>query len=129
MKPTRFRLLLLAVALPLAAAAADDVIYPRGSPAATPAAAEERPARLNLAAGLLGLACAGAAGWLYWRNRRPGAAGRSERKLAIAETRSLGNRQHLVVAEYEGRKFLLGVCPGRIDLLTSLDRPARDPQP
>jgi hypothetical protein len=25
------------------------------------------------------------------------------------------------VASYEGRKFLLGVCPGRIDMLTSLD--------
>ena len=47
------------------------------------------------------------------------------RKLAVAETRSLGSRQYLVVATYGEKKFLLGVCPGRINLLTSLedDRP------
>jgi flagellar protein FliO/FliZ len=43
------------------------------------------------------------------------------RSLAIDETRSLGNRQYLVVASYEGKKFLIGVCPGRIDMLSSLD--------
>jgi flagellar protein FliO/FliZ len=43
------------------------------------------------------------------------------RKLAIAETKSLGNRQYLVVASYEDKKFLLSVCPGRIELLTPLD--------
>ncbi len=42
------------------------------------------------------------------------------RKLIISETRMLGNRQFLVVAEYEGKKMLLGVCPGRIDYLTPL---------
>ena len=42
------------------------------------------------------------------------------RKLTVAETRMLGNRQFLVVAEYEGRKMLLGVCPGRIELLSEL---------
>jgi flagellar protein FliO/FliZ len=42
------------------------------------------------------------------------------RKLNVAETRMLGNRQFLVVAEYEDRKMLLGVCPGRIELLSEL---------
>lgn len=42
------------------------------------------------------------------------------RKLNVAETRMLGNRQFLVVAEYEGRKLLLGVCPGRIELISEL---------
>ena len=46
--------------------------------------------------------------------------GRGDRKLVISETRTLGNRQFLVVAEYEGRKMLLGVCPGRIDYLSTL---------
>ena len=50
--------------------------------------------------------------------------GRDVRKLAIDETRSLGSRQYLVVASYEGKKLLLGVCPGRIDLLTPLDSPS-----
>lgn len=45
---------------------------------------------------------------------------KGERKLNIAETRMLGNRQFLVVAEYENRKLLLGVCPGRIDYLCTL---------
>ena len=48
------------------------------------------------------------------------AQGRGDRKLLISETRSLGNRQFLIVAEYENRKMLLGVCPGRIDYLSTL---------
>ena len=77
------------------------------------------------ATAFIGAAAAGAI-WLWWR-RRLGEAGptaRGERKLAIAETRPLGNRQYLVVADYGGRKFRLGVCPGRIDLLAPLDRDA-----
>jgi flagellar protein FliO/FliZ len=42
------------------------------------------------------------------------------RKLDISETRMLGNRQFLIVAEYEQRKMLIGVCPGRIDYLCTL---------
>ena len=42
------------------------------------------------------------------------------RKLEISETRMLGNRQFLVVAQYEGKKMLIGVCPGRIDYLCEL---------
>lgn len=45
---------------------------------------------------------------------------KGERKLNINETRMLGNRQFLVVAQYEDRKVLLGVCPGRIDYLCTL---------
>ena len=44
------------------------------------------------------------------------------KKLEISETRMLGNRQFLVVAEYEGKKVLIGVCPGRIDYICRLDR-------
>jgi flagellar protein FliO/FliZ len=64
---------------------------------------------------------AGVGGWLLLRGRKLQLPGRSVRKLAIDETRSLGSRQYLVVASYEGRKLLLGVCPGRIDLITPLD--------
>ena len=45
---------------------------------------------------------------------------KGERKLEITETRMLGNRQFLVVAAYEDRKILIGVCPGRIDYLCTL---------
>lgn len=47
--------------------------------------------------------------------------GKAVRKLQIEETRMLGHRQYLVVAEYEGRRMMLGVCPGRIDYLCPLD--------
>ena len=46
----------------------------------------------------------------------------TQRKLQVSEIRSLGNRQFLVVAEYETTKILLGVSHGRIDLLCHLGR-------
>lgn len=49
-----------------------------------------------------------------------GKGGKSAKKLVISEARTLGNRQFLVVAEYEEKKMLLGVCPGRIDYLATL---------
>ncbi|RRJ98006.1 hypothetical protein Ga0100231_006200 [Opitutaceae bacterium TAV4] len=65
---------------------------------------------------------AAGAGWFYWKRRNGGfALARAERKLTIEETRSLGNRQHLVVATYEHRKFLLGVTPGQIQFIARLD--------
>lgn len=110
------------LALPPAALAKDEVIYPRNAATADAPVTTRSGSNVNLITGLLGLACAAGAGWFYWRNRAmtgPG-AGRAARKLTIAETRPLGNRQHLLVADYDGRKYLLGVCPGRIDLLTPL---------
>lgn len=46
------------------------------------------------------------------------------RKLHIEESRTVGNRQHLAVVEYEGRRVLLGISPGRIDYLCGLDSEA-----
>ncbi len=46
--------------------------------------------------------------------------GLPQRKLRIADTRPLGNRQFLVVVEYESTKLLVGVSPGRIDYLHDL---------
>jgi hypothetical protein len=48
------------------------------------------------------------------------------RKLHIEESRAVGNRQHLAVVEYEGRRVLLGISPGRIDYLCGLDSEASD---
>ena len=48
----------------------------------------------------------------------------ADRKLHVSEIRSLGNRQFLVVAEYETTRILLGVSHGRIDLLCHLGRDA-----
>lgn len=61
-------------------------------------------------------------GLYVMRNGLPtlGVGAKSERKLHIEEMRSLGGRQFLVVAEYEGQKMLLGVVPGRIEHLCVL---------
>jgi len=50
--------------------------------------------------------------------RKPFSKG--EGRLRIAESRMLGNRQFLMVVEYDDQKILLGVGPGKIDYLTSL---------
>jgi len=46
---------------------------------------------------------------------------KTNRKLQLQETWMLGHKQFLAVVEYEGRKMLLGVCPGRIDYLCPLE--------
>jgi flagellar biogenesis protein FliO len=43
-----------------------------------------------------------------------------EKKLQVKETKALGNRQFLIVVEYESSKLLLGVTPGKIDYLCPL---------
>ncbi|HEY3757014.1 MAG TPA: flagellar biosynthetic protein FliO [Opitutaceae bacterium] len=72
------------------------------------------------------LVLGGAGAWMLWQRNRGGSAGLSRglgggHGLQVSETKSLGNRQFLIVASYGERKFLLGVCPGRIDLLAPLD--------
>jgi flagellar protein FliO/FliZ len=90
---------------------------PDAFPAATPGAGGT-----SFGSAVVIVLCGLAGAALWWRLRRNSATAgvRGDRKLAIAETRPLGNRQYLVVADYEGKKFLLGVVPGRIDLLAPL---------
>ncbi len=117
---------LASLALPAFAAPAEEkakdatVLYPHG-----PANKTETSAAQSSTYGsgvlIVALLLAGAGGWLFWRGRAVPTGTMSARKLAIAETKSLGNRQYLVVAAYEDKKFLLSVCPGKIELLTSLD--------
>ena len=102
--------------------AADDnrVIYPSGSGhASSPAGGGSGMA--NTITLVVALVFAAVGLWVFLRNRRAPGLGRDSRLLAVDETRSLGNRQYLVVASYDGKKFLLGVCPGRIDLLSALN--------
>lgn len=101
------------------AADEDQVIFPRGTTgASTPAAPATGGVGFVSIAAIVVLASAG--GWMLWKGRKVNLGGRETNRLAIEETRSLGSRQYLVVASYEGKKFLLGVCPGRIDLLSPL---------
>ena len=115
-------LFLLALVPAAPAQSKDELIYPRGSaPAGVPAAADSHGPGSGLILATALLAAVG--GWWLWQKRRGsfrlGAA--SAARLAIVESRSLGSRQYLVVADYDGRKFLLGVCPGSIQMLTPLD--------
>jgi flagellar protein FliO/FliZ len=112
----------LALATSLPAQPKEEVIYPRGSvPAGTAAPVESRS--LNSSLLLTAAVLAAAAGWWIWQKRRSslGAGAAGAARLAIVESRSLGSRQYLVVADYDGRKYLLGVCPGSIEMLTPLD--------
>ena len=87
--------------------------------------ASESASMMGLGINLLGffIIVAGFAvvGWYLFRKgvlRKPG--GSSEGKLKVVENRMLGNRQYLMVVEYEENKILLGVGPGKIDYLTTL---------
>lgn len=110
-------------AAPVPARAPETVIFPQGS-SENPGGlipAKDRGGRSwgVLIAALL-LASAGA--WFLIKRRSAGPLGgaKGERRIQIEETRSLGNRQYLVVADYEGSKFLIGVTPGQIQMLASL---------
>lgn len=137
----RFPALLAASALAVATVAAQQIESPQPPPPAHPSSATSAPSaprtalpisgeNHNLQFGLyLALLLALFAGGAYLvRNGftvlQPKAKG--DRKLLISETRVLGNRQFLIVAEYESRKMLLGVCPGRIDYLCTLAEPDRE---
>lgn len=102
-----------------AVAAPGSVIFPRVTDAPPAAAAGSSSGYNSVLLAAIVLAAAG--GWLLWRARTAPGGATVLRKLSIAETKSLGNRQYLVVASYEDKRFLLGVCPGRIDLLTPLE--------
>lgn len=115
-------LLFLAAGLQAAAPEDEKIIVP-GRSGGGSAAAPTMAGSASSASLLVGLAMAAVGGWLLWRSRRQPAGVDGKRSLAIEETRPLGNRQYLVVASYEGRRFLLGVCPGRIEMLTALESP------
>ena len=117
--------LLAALTCSLSALAApvnnEEVIVPNRTLAANaPASAPATGSGPLTVVGVLVLA--GAGGWILWRARAGGLnqVNRVARKLTVEETRPLGNRQYLVVASYQDKKFLIGVCPGRIDLLSNL---------
>ena len=118
-----------ASATPFASPAASATLFASAAAFATPVAAAAPFATSHGSGGMLQvlvyfvliIAMLGA-GLYFTRGGLGVIAGKNkgERKLVISETRTLGNRQFLIVAEYENRKMLLGVCPGRIDYLSTL---------
>ena len=111
-----------------AAFAADDntVISPRSAARGDAPGPSATASSFNSLSLLLGVALAGVGGWMVWRNRRGTPLGKDMRALSVDETRSLGNRQYLVVASHEGKRFLLGVCPGQISFLSALPDATED---
>jgi flagellar protein FliO/FliZ len=105
-----------------AAVGADDskVIFPKTSAAASAPTAEAGSSPwAGTVVGALVLVAGGV--WFLARSRAAKSGGGvSLSALKVEETKPLGNRQFLVVASYEGQKFLLGVVPGRIDFLSAL---------
>jgi flagellar protein FliO/FliZ len=114
---------LLLSAIPLLAprlGAASDILFPKGSETvgASAAAASGGSGTYTI---VVAVACALVGSWFLWRSRRQAGGRASKGKLSVAETRSLGNRQYLVVAAYGQKRYLIGVCVGRISLLAPLD--------
>ena len=110
-----------ATATPPATQSANPLIIPRTAPLASPLNTESG-GLLQLSIYLILLLALLSGGFYVMRNgwgifqAKP----KGERKLQIIENRMLGNRQFLIVAEYENRKVLLGVCPGQINYLCTL---------
>ncbi|WP_404423650.1 flagellar biosynthetic protein FliO [Nibricoccus sp. IMCC34717] len=104
------------------------IIYPKNAQAPAGAARSDEargPSWLALAAVLL----AGAGAWVLWQKKRgTGPLGQMTHKLSVEETKSLGNRQYLVVARYEDQRFLLGITPGQIQLISKLEAAAKEPR-
>ena len=99
----------------------DGVVYPRNSPEAHKLHTSDSAFPMW---GMLGLVVvlAGAGVYLLKRGQLGARAGSAvHQRLAIEETRPLGNKQFLAVAAYGDRKLLLAVCPGRVDFLCRLD--------
>ena len=123
------------------------VVYPNSAPAEEGSAEESVPytellsdgaSPIGMVVTMLGylviLGGMAVAAWFLFKRgliRKPFA--KAEGKLKVAESRMLGNRQYIMVVEYEDNKILLGVGPGKIDYLTSLngyrnDFPKLEPQ-
>lgn len=97
----------------------ETMLYPAGSTAASEPS-HFSPGGTSATWVFTVLVMGAAAGVWYWR-RRNGSPLRKHGLIAIEDTRPLGNRQYLVIASCDGRRFLLGVASGNIQLLSPLD--------
>lgn len=100
--------------------AGDTLLYPSGNGASSEAVAAPTSAAGSATWVFVILVGMGAGVVWYVRRRRPSVPGRRG-TIQIEDTRALGNRQFLVVASCDGRRFLLGVAAGGIQLLSPLD--------
>ena len=97
----------------------ETLLYPAGGPTAD-GAAPATPAATSATWVFVVLVGMTAGAVWFWRRRQPSKPGRRG-NIQIEDTRALGNRQFLVVASCDGRRFLLGVAAGGIQMLSPLD--------
>lgn len=70
---------------------------------------------------VLALVFAGAV-WVRTRWRGPGRGAQPRTRLHVVDSLALGPQRHVHVLEADGRRYLIGVTPQQITLLTALDR-------
>jgi flagellar protein FliO/FliZ len=106
----------------------DTVLYPRESRTEEPGSDGAVSNTSSPAIMIAGITLFATGGWLWWKFRAgpAGLRSRTPSQLAIEETRALGNRQFLLVVSHEKRRFMLGVCPGRLEMLTELSPSSED---
>ncbi len=112
---------MIAAPEPTAPRTGDTLLFPTGNAPAAPAVTPS--ANAGSVGGtwvFIGLTALAAGGFWWWRLRGRSPLGRRG-SISIEDTRPLGNRQFLVVASCDGRRFLLGVAPGGIQMLSPLD--------
>lgn len=94
-----------------------DKIVPTGSKEPAPAIPKET---LFWLYGFLFLGV-GFFAYKFWKRGALVRSNSKQSKLKVLEMRMLGNKQFLLVVEYDGRRMLLGVSPGIIQHICSLD--------
>tara|TARA_R110002050_G_scaffold58218_1_gene130935 strand:- start:31 stop:462 length:432 start_codon:yes stop_codon:yes gene_type:complete len=109
--------------------AADTVIFPAGESAGRHADVSGGGFS-SAGSWVFALLVGGGAAGVWWWQRHRIKQGLSSQGggLAVEQSKSLGNRQFLVVAKCDGRRFLLGVAPGQINLLSALDDAPATPE-
>jgi flagellar protein FliO/FliZ len=78
----------------------------------------------SFAAVLMVLGLVAGLAWLVRRGALTG-LGRSNRPITVETAVALGERRSLVIVSVEGRRFLLGLTPGQISMVTELGTPAK----
>ena len=106
-------------------ATSDELILPASPHRTSPVQPSPRTTGSVATKAVIYIVLIGGGLYVYWRlsgrkfSRRGGLGKKAE--INICETRMLGNRQHLVLVECDGRRLLLGVGPGTISHLCFLD--------
>ena len=121
MKPTLIRTAVLSLPLWAISSALAQTTNVASSPLTAPGLPDASLSLIRVIGALalvIGLFLGGV--WMVRNWQRAGGQGGRTAKLAILETRSLGNRQAIYVVGYERERFLIASSPGGVNLLSHL---------